>query len=95
MEIRTDEQFIHAFDHGHKFTEEESWHFLAGHFGKRESIGNTSVYRICGRYFAIDWREGLTKPQNYSQPYEVAKHEYEKTIKVVEWKRIEKEELES
>lgn len=48
----------------------------------------TSIIEICGRFFSINWQEGLTENQMnsyYYQPVEVEKHEYEKTIKVVEW----------
>ena len=48
----------------------------------------TSIVEICGRFFSINWQEGLTENQMnsyYYQPVEVEKHEYEKTIKVVEW----------
>ena len=50
-----------------------------------------TICRICGRYFALDWQEWLADHQDNQypdQPYEVAKHEYEKTMKVTEWKRI-------
>lgn len=47
-----------------------------------------SVVCLCGRYFSIYWEEGLTEYQPnefYDQPEEVEKHEYDKTIHVVEW----------
>lgn len=48
----------------------------------------TSIVKLCGKYFSIDWEEGLTEYQEnqyYNQPYEVVKHTYEKTITVTEW----------
>lgn len=50
----------------------------------------TSIFEICGRFFAIDWYKGLTEYQNNEydeQPYEVTKHT--KQITVTEWVRKE------
>ena len=50
----------------------------------------TSIFELCGRFFAIDWYEGLTTygPDSIdSQPYEVTKHT--KQITVTEWVRKE------
>lgn len=50
----------------------------------------TSIFELCGRFFAIDWYEGLTEYQSnefYDQPYEVTKHT--KQITVTEWVRKE------
>lgn len=55
----------------------------------------TSIVELCGRYFALEWEQGLTEYQaNYfgKQPYEVRERTYEKTITVTEWKPVEKEE---
>ena len=52
----------------------------------------TSIVKLCDKYFAIDWEEGLTECQEneyYNQPYEVVKHTYEKTITVTEWIAVE------
>ena len=101
MMISTDDQFIHAFDHGHEFTEGELEKFCLGYYGKLIEVSieekkrwvnfTRTICRICGRYFALDWQEWLADHQDNQypdQPYEVAKHEYEKTIKVVEWNKI-------
>lgn len=50
-----------------------------------------SIVEMHGRYFCIDWEEGLTEYQEnefFNQPYEVERNTYEKTITVTEWKRI-------
>lgn len=47
-----------------------------------------SIIELCNRHFALCWERGLTEHQEnlfYNQPYEVEKHEYEKTITVTEW----------
>ena len=47
-----------------------------------------SIVELCGKYFSLCWERGLTEHQEnlfYNQPYEVKKHEYEKTITVTEW----------
>lgn len=47
-----------------------------------------SIIELCGRHFALCWERGLTECQEnlfYDQPYEVEKHEYEKTIMVTDW----------
>lgn len=49
-----------------------------------------SIVEMCGRYFRIEWEEGLTEIQEdvfYCQPYEVVKNTYEKTITVTEWNK--------
>jgi len=53
---------------------------------RRWSRSVQSIIDLNGRYFAIDWEEGLTELQDnafYEQPYEVVKTE--KTIVVTEW----------
>lgn len=53
----------------------------------------TSIFELCGRFFAIDWYESLTECQNneyYEQPYEVTKHT--KQITVTEWVRKDEDE---
>lgn len=52
----------------------------------------TSIIKLCDKYFALDWEQGLTECQEneyYSKPYEVIKHTYEKTITVTEWVAVE------
>ena len=51
----------------------------------------TTIVGLCGRFFSIDWEEGLTECQEnefYNQPFEVRKETYEKTITVTEWVKI-------
>ena len=54
-----------------------------------------SIVELCGKYFSLCWERGLTEHQEnlfYNQPYEVKKHEYEKTITVTEWVAKEKDD---
>ena len=52
-----------------------------------------SIVELDGRYFSIDWQQGLTECRKNDfddQPYEVTKKIYEKTITVTEWnKKVE------
>lgn len=51
-----------------------------------------SIVKLCNKYFAVNWENGLTEYQEngfYNQPYEVVKHTYEKTITVTEWVAVE------
>lgn len=55
---------------------------------RRWTRGVQSVVNLCGRYFLVNWDEGLTECQDnefYDQPYEVEKKTYEKTVTVTEW----------
>jgi hypothetical protein len=55
---------------------------------RRWSRTISSILEIKGRYFQVDWEQGLTECQNNSycdRPFEVTKHEYQKTITVTEW----------
>lgn len=57
----------------------------------RWTKGISSVLLLCDRYFILKWSAGLTEYQEnefYSQPYEVKKHTYEKTITVTEWQPV-------
>jgi monoamine oxidase len=48
----------------------------------------SSILKIKGRYFQVNWQQGLTETQYNSymdRPFEVIKHEYQKTITVTEW----------
>jgi hypothetical protein len=63
---------------------------ISDEYGEKHRWTTTvnSVVKLLGRYFMVEWREGLTEIQEnafYDQPYEVEKHEYEKTITVTEW----------
>ena len=58
---------------------------------RRWSRSATSIIEIGGRFFQVDWENGLTESQPnefYNQPIEVKKETYEKTITVIEWKKI-------
>lgn len=58
----------------------------------RWTMGVTSIVKLCDRYFALNWRAGLTEYQEnefYDQPYEVIKHTYQKPITVTEWVAVE------
>ena len=49
----------------------------------------TTICQIKDKYYAIDWRQGLTEMQEDSywdsQPYEVIPVEYQKTVIVKKW----------
>ena len=96
-----DEYVLHKIDNGEQLTEKELekmlWSFkeidtLYGENGRWHRSVKT-ILEIGGRYFALDWDEGLTECQEnefYSQPVEVKKREYTKTIVVTEWDEIKK-----
>lgn len=47
-----------------------------------------SIIDLNGRYFAIEWDQGLTEYQPdefWNQPYEVELKEYDKVVHVKEW----------
>ena len=47
-----------------------------------------SIVDLNGRYFAIEWDQGLTEMQPdefWEQPYEVELKEYDKVVHVKEW----------
>lgn len=57
-----------------------------------------TIVLIGGRYFSIKWNRGLTEYQDnefWSQPVEVFKKEYEKTITVTEWIKLDKSATEA
>lgn len=96
-----DEYIIGKIDAGEKLSEKElkelRWDFNEADtiYGenRRWSRSVRSIIEICGRYFALDWEEGLTEYQDnefYNQPFEVEKKEYQKTITVTEWNKINK-----
>lgn len=95
-----DEIMIVKIDTGEELTEDELskliWDFQIetseGENG-RWTRTNTTIILLCGRYFSIEWEEGLTEYQDnqyLSQPVEVTLHTYEKTITVKEWVAIGK-----
>ena len=86
-------EFLRRYDAGEKFSEEELqdivWGFreVTTNFGEnlRWTRGATTIVKVDGRLFAIEWWEGLTEmqPNEYSeQPYEV-----KEVTEVVEVKR--------
>lgn len=101
MSRLSEEYVIQKIDSGEELTEHEleelSWRFnevdtIYGE-NRRWLRSVRSIIEICGRYFAIDWEEGLTECQEnefYNQPFEVEKKEYQKTITVTEWCRVNK-----
>ena len=96
-----EEYILGKIDSGEELTETELSEFC-GNFNvvdisygenRRWSRSIISIIEICGRYFALDWEEGLTEYQEnefYNQPVEVEKKEYTKTITVTEWNEIKK-----
>lgn len=91
-----DEYILNKIDAGEKLDESElrslRWEFdeVESQYGenRRWSRSVRSIIEIGGRYFALDWEEGLTELQEhefYNQPIEVEKKEYSKTIVVTEW----------
>lgn len=90
-----EEIIVNKIDNGEKLTEEELkeivWDYdVESSYGdnRRWTRSVSTVVSMCGRYFMVDWKEGLTEYQEnefWEQPYEVERKEYEKTIKVVEW----------
>lgn len=51
-----------------------------------------TIVDLNGRYFAIEWDQGLTEMQSdefYNQPYEVELKEYDKVVHVKEWVKKE------
>lgn len=96
-------EMLSKIDSGKKLTEKEL-SMLPYEFNEVERINGenrrwlrsvTSIIEIGGRYFKLQWEQGLTESQEnefYNQPYEVEKNTYEKTITVTEWVKKSKEE---
>lgn len=92
------EIMVKKIDNGEQLTKEELIELIWGYdvdtqYGdnRRWSRSVTTIIELNGRYFSIDWEEGLTECQDNeynSQPVEVKKHTYEKTITVTEWIEI-------
>lgn len=96
-----DEYILSKIDNGEELTENElsefCWNFnivdVSYGENRRWSRSVRSIIEIGGRYFALNWEEGLTECQEnefYNQPIEVEKKEYTKTITVTEWNEIKK-----
>ena len=89
------EIMVEKIDSGEQLTKEELTELIWGYdvdtqYGdnRRWSRSVTTIIELNGRYFSISWEEGLTEYQDNeynSQPVEVKKHTYEKTIAVTEW----------
>lgn len=97
-EANLNQTFLERFDRKETFDEWERRMMAWGEVGTEvDQIENgsgrwmtymTTVFKIGGRYFAIDWDRGLTECQEneyWNQPVEVTKRQYEKTIVVTEW----------
>lgn len=93
-----DEIMLKKIDSGEKLTEKEMRELVCGYdvateYGdnRRWTRSITTIIELKGRFFSIDWEEGLTECQEnefYDQPKEVRKHTYEKTITVTEWIQV-------
>ena len=93
-----EEKFIKAFDAGEKFSEDVLSNLIDNeidevrHGARRWSETVTTIIKAKGRYFSIDWENGLTENQESTfdeQPIEVEKKEKVVTKTVVAW--VEKE----
>lgn len=94
-----EEIIVQKINNGEKLTESEIkeciWDYprvelIEGDSGRWTQYME-SIIELCGRTFCFPWDRGLTEYQEngfYYQPYEVEKHEYEKTITVTEWRRV-------
>lgn len=103
-EENLNQTFLERFDRKEAFDEWERKMMAWGEVGTEvDQIENdtgrwttymTTVFKIGDRYFAIDWDRGLTECQENeycSQPVEVTKREYKRTIMVTEWVPITEE----
>lgn len=100
-----EEVLLSKIDRGEKLTEDEISDFVneLPHYdeeygdNRRWSRGVTTyVQTTDGRFFRVNWEEGLTEYQENSyweQPVEVALHEEEKTVVVIErtWTEVSKD----
>lgn len=105
----TSEEFLDRFDNRMEFSEREieymvNFHWVEGsqHIEKmngenrRWSRTNTVITEINGRFFKIEYEEGLTECQEdtyYNQPVEVKLNEFEKTTTytVRQWLEVKNE----
>lgn len=99
MEERNfDEIMVEKIDNGEEISERDLSELVWGYEISREegdcgrwTMAIYSIVELCGRFFEIDWEQGLTEYQEnefYIQPYEVEKKEYDKVVHVVEWERV-------
>ena len=98
---RWEADVVRRIDAGEEFSEREIKQILdnADHVHsaegeeKRWTKTVRTVVSMRGRLFAIDWERGLTEcceDVYFGKPFEVERHEYKKTITVVEWNPVRK-----
>lgn len=90
-----DEIMLQKIDRKEALTEKELRELVFGNEvetengdNRRWSRTNTTIIELKGRFFSIDWEQGLTEYQENefnNQPIEVEKKTYPKTIMVTEW----------
>lgn len=93
-------EVLQKFLDGEKLTEKEIKEFMCRgkevdertfDKGRWTESTFTVIEMVDGKLYGIDWECGLTEYQENEfpyQPYEVYKHEYEKTITVTEWEKV-------
>lgn len=97
------EIMVHKIDNNEPLTEDELKALVCENYNVSRSQGEvarmigdsgrwtktvSSVIELCGRYFEIDWEQGLTESQEnefLEQPYEVELRTSEKIMEVYEW----------
>ena len=99
-----EKELLEKIENGEELTEGELSDLVWDYEFERKDIDKgrwvtyvKTIVKLCDRYFAIEWEEGLTELQEngfFEQPYEVKKVECEKVVKVTEWVGIEKGENE-
>ena len=87
--------YLNKIDAGDHLTEREclnmAYYFdIANEYGenRRWSRWVRTICNLNGRYFAVEWDQGLTEMQDdscFDQPYEVELHEYDIVQHVKEW----------
>lgn len=96
-----DEIMLVKIENNEKLTEREISELVWGYGietmsgeNRRWTRTNTTVFELLGRYFSVDWEEGLTECQESefcNQPIEVKKKTYKKTITVTKWVPVHNE----
>lgn len=98
------DNFLEAFDSGYEFSESELSELayensISTEYGDKLRWVRpvTTIIEFDGRYFQIDWYEGLTEMQPnefFDQPFEVKKESHEETITVTvtNWIPLERDE---
>lgn len=92
------EIMVHKIDNNEALTKDELKTLVCENYNVARMIGDSrrwtravsSVIELCGRYFEIDWEQGLTESQEnefLEQPYEVELRTSEKIMEVHEWVR--------